>query len=131
DFRPALQEDGAALHLQAGEVTHGSFHCNDASLHPHADFHACRSVDDDRAPVHAGRASTVGGSDLSARIAVNLDEPAGHLGTDPVRGVAMYLDGAAFHVGPKVHAGIANDGQSPARHAATEPAHLSGISTDF
>ena len=66
---PLREDDGAALHLQAGEVSHRPADDDDPALHPHADFETGRAVDDDRAVRHPGAAAAVGRADLSAGVA--------------------------------------------------------------
>src|SRR2546425_6663755 len=44
---PAAQENGSALHLQAGEVPHLAAHRDEPSSHPHSDFEARRALDED------------------------------------------------------------------------------------
>src|SRR5205814_9825397 len=87
--------------------------------------------DEDGPVLHPRETSPVGRPDLPPGIAVDADQPPGHLGAHPVRGVAGHLDGAALHVGAQVHAGVAVNGNAAARHAAAGPLDPADIAADL
>ena len=87
--RPAHQDDGAALHLQAGEVAHRPADDDDARASSACRLR-CPAEPSTRIvpPFMPGQAAAVGRADLAAGVAADVDQAARHLAADPVGGVA-------------------------------------------
>src|SRR5207253_11281166 len=124
-------ENCSAFHLQACEVSYRPSDRDDAPFHAHADFEARRAADKDRSAFHSRETASISSTGLSAGVAVNADQPGGHLGAHPVRGMARDLDGSTLHVCAQVHAGITGDANAATGHAPPDPFHLARVAANF
>src|SRR5262249_38325627 len=96
-----------------------------------ADFEAGRAANQNRALAHPRSAAAVGSADLAAGVAANADESAGHLGPDPIRGVARHFDDAALQARSQVHACVADDCDPSAGHVPADPLDLARVTVDL